>query len=146
MAWKLISEVKWVCVQRTTSEFYVTWLFVLISLVSLTVKENRIYIRVEFRNPSVWILPVPLSLKVSSKCTIHVNIYKLYSMETVQQKSRFTLFFRVNSTLIYSILFGLIVVSFFHCFIGFIINSPITQQFYSVHRPISCNYVISSFS
>jgi len=46
-------------------------------------KENRIYIRVEFNNPSVWILSVPFSLKGSSKCTNHVNVHKLYAVEYI---------------------------------------------------------------
>ena len=45
--------------------------------------RQRIYIRVEFKNPSVWILSVPFSLKGSSKCTNHVNVHKLYAVEYI---------------------------------------------------------------
>ena len=48
-----------------------------------TYKENRIYIRGEFKNPSVWILSVPFSLKGSSKCINHVNVHKLYAVEYI---------------------------------------------------------------
>ena len=33
--------------------------------------------------PSVWILSVPFSLKGSSKCKNHVNVYKLYAVEYI---------------------------------------------------------------
>ena len=35
------------------------------------------------KNPSVWILSVPFSLKGSSKCTNHVNVHKLYAVEYI---------------------------------------------------------------
>ena len=50
----------------------------------LKAKENRIYIRVKFKNPSLWILSVPFSLKGSSKCTNHVNVHKLYAVEYIK--------------------------------------------------------------
>ena len=34
-------------------------------------------------NPWGWILSVPFSLKGSSKCTNHVNVYKLYAVEYI---------------------------------------------------------------
>ena len=34
-------------------------------------------------NSSVWILSVPFGLKASSKCTIHVNVHKLYGVEYI---------------------------------------------------------------
>ena len=62
-------------------------------------KENRIYIRGEFKeslckrieyilegnlkNLSVRMLSVPFSLKGSSKCTNHVNVHKLYAVEYI---------------------------------------------------------------
>ena len=49
----------------------------------ILVNENKIYIRVEFSSPLVWILSVPFSLKGSSKCTNHVNVHKLYAVEYI---------------------------------------------------------------
>ena len=43
--------------------------------------ENRIYIRVEFKESLGMNLSVPFSLKGSSKCTNHVNVHKLYAVE-----------------------------------------------------------------
>ena len=34
-------------------------------------------------NPSLWFFSVPFSLKGSSKCTNHVNVYKLYAVEYI---------------------------------------------------------------
>jgi len=34
-------------------------------------------------NLSVWIFSVPFILKESSKCTNHVNVYKLYAVEYI---------------------------------------------------------------
>ena len=44
------------------------------------VKENRIYIRVESRQSLGMNF---VSLKGSSKCTIHINVYKLYEIEYI---------------------------------------------------------------
>ena len=46
-------------------------------------KENRIYIRVEFRESFGMNLSVPFSLKGSSKCANHVNVRKLYAVEYI---------------------------------------------------------------
>ena len=45
--------------------------------------ENRIYIKGNLKNLSVWIFSVPFSLKGSSKCTNHVNVHKLYAVQYI---------------------------------------------------------------
>ena len=48
-------------------------------------KENRIYIRVEFRKSLSmnFVSPFQPELKGSSKCTNHVNVHKLYAVEYI---------------------------------------------------------------
>ena len=46
-------------------------------------KENRIYIRVEFRQSLGMNFFSTFSLKGSSKCANHVNVHKLYAVEYI---------------------------------------------------------------
>ena len=46
-------------------------------------KENRIYIRGEFRESLGMNFLVPFSLKGSSKCTNHVNVHAVEYINTV---------------------------------------------------------------
>ena len=59
------------------------------------VQVVRIKYRVEFRNPSVWILSVPFSLKGSSKCTNHVKVYKFYAVEYIKYSMFLRLFISI---------------------------------------------------
>ena len=47
--------------------------------------NHRTEIRIErnLNNPSVWILSVPLSLKGTLKCSFHLNVLKLYTVEDI---------------------------------------------------------------
>ena len=51
--------------------------------VSVNTKENRIYIREEFRESLGMILFSPFQPEESSKCTNHVNVHKLYAVEYI---------------------------------------------------------------
>ena len=50
---------------------------------AVKVKENTIYIRVEFRQSLGMNFVSPFQSKGSSKCTNHVNVYKLYAVEYI---------------------------------------------------------------
>ena len=50
---------------------------------SIQIKENRIYIRGEYRQSLGMNFLVLFSLKGSSKCTNHVNVHKLYAVEYI---------------------------------------------------------------
>ena len=55
------------------------------NILTIKRKENRIYIRVEFRQSlgMNFFSPFQFSLKGSSKCTNHVNVHKLYAVEYI---------------------------------------------------------------
>ena len=61
------------------------WVFIF--MFNIGIKENRIYIRVEFRQSLGMNFFRPFSVwkGVSSKCTNHVNVHKLYAVEYINK-------------------------------------------------------------
>ena len=87
--------------KKTVSPNCVSRIFYFLRLFSVLTTEQRIYIEGNLNIPSVWILSVPFSLKGSSKCTIHVNVHKLYAVE--YNNTVWSLDISITNSLLYKI-------------------------------------------